>query len=326
MAKKILLVLFILGLLVLGLNMDFQMTMEYIKSIRLSDALILGLMQIMTMILIAIQWNSIIRLVSGEGNFAKTFIMNSYGNVVDGITPGAKVGGEISRAYYIKNNFNITYESSAVIVGLQKTISIASFVLLYVLSILYFVMAIDSYIRNKILFIHGIIFLGIFLFVCILRKNEKILDILVKKFKCANNILKTLEDYKGYIVQIWGNKYDLLSQIILGFLIWILYPIKMYVIMRAFNMDLGFPLLISITYISYMAAMIPLLPGSVGSFESAMVYLLSFKNILMSKSFAISFIFRFFTFWFEMLVSLLFIGLEKFILFLRRKDIDKIKT
>jgi uncharacterized protein (TIRG00374 family) len=57
--------------------------------------------------------------------------------------------------------------------------------------------------------------------------------------------------------------------------------------------------------------MIPLLPGGVGSFEATMTSLLIAMHITHGQALAITLLFRFITFWFVILISLLYAGVWK---------------
>ena len=69
--------------------------------------------------------------------------------------------------------------------------------------------------------------------------------------------------------------------------------------------------LTELTFISYMVGMIPLLPGGLGGFEATMTSLLIVMQINSNDALAITLLFRFITFWFVVLISLLYAGIWK---------------
>lgn len=78
--------------------------------------------------------------------------------------------------------------------------------------------------------------------------------------------------------------------------------------------------LFAITFVSYFAAMIPLLPGGLGTFEGTMSGMLLVYGLSAEEAVAVSLVFRFVTFWFVVLFSALIILLWKLIS-IRRKSI-----
>ena len=89
-------------------------------------------------------------------------------------------------------------------------------------------------------------------------------------------------------------------------------------LVREFHVSMDYMSIAAITFLSYVIGMLPLLPGSIGSFESAMVALLSIRGVSMEMGISIAFIFRFVTFWFEFIISCFILLLD--ILFARKGE------
>ena len=97
------------------------------------------------------------------------------------------------------------------------------------------------------------------------------------------------------------------------------------ILMNLFTQNYDVLFLAEITFISYMVAMIPLLPGGLGSFEATMSGLLLAMQLPLGVAAAITILFRFVTFWFVIIISLIFIGIWKLrVKNLERKNIKKL--
>lgn len=91
-------------------------------------------------------------------------------------------------------------------------------------------------------------------------------------------------------------------------------------VMKGFAIEMDYLSIAAITFLSYIMGMIPILPGSIGSFEGAMLVLLAIRGVSMEVGVSIAFVFRFTTFWFEFLVSCLILALNSVLGFIRKGD------
>lgn len=107
------------------------------------------------------------------------------------------------------------------------------------------------------------------------------------------------------------NKKALVSLLLFSIFIWLLYPLKMYLLTMHLLPDASIILVGAIAFAAYMVAMIPIFPGGLGGFEGTMTGLLLAVGAMQSNALIITVLFRFATFWFVMLLSLAFIGLYK---------------
>lgn len=317
MKKYILYILTIIGIGIVSIYFDWEVVLTNVKSMNTYIFLIVLSLQILTMVLLTIQWKYMVSWIQRDCRFIDAFRINIKGNIVDAITPGVKMGGELARLYEIRNRLDLSYGEATVVVGLQKTISLFSFLSLTIVSLIWFYTTMGNYYKSYFnLFLSAVIALGlgliILLILCIRPKIIK--DILYKfslKSKTVTKIENVFEQYNLSISKLWENKLQFLIQLLLGIFIWILFAFKMALVVKGFNMDLDVISIAAITYLTYIVGMIPLLPGSIGSFETSMVTLLAMKGVPVEKGIAISVVFRFVTFWFEFGVSLITVILDK---------------
>ena len=58
-----------------------------------------------------------------ENDFFKMLYINARGMIMESITPGVKLGGEVTRAYLLKSEMNYSYQEAATLVTIQKMVS-----------------------------------------------------------------------------------------------------------------------------------------------------------------------------------------------------------
>lgn len=314
MKKRILTFFFLLGLILLLLNTNLSKIIENIKFIPLRIFIFTLFLQIITILTIGVQWKSIIDITGLTRKFYNVLKVNLKGNIFDAITPGSKVGGELVRIYEIKNNLDISFNNSIVILGLQKSISIFSILSLGLISLLFFYKDRDKVFINKnyyyiLLFV---LLLGLLFILAFILNPIKIKRIINKyNFKKKDKVNNFLDVYIKNIEKIKNNKKKLVFNGVLGLFIWVLYAIKLVILVRIFTNDISLFKLGAITYISYLIGGIPLLPGGIGTFESALGGLLYISGLNMEESMVVAITFRFITFWFEFLISGIVILLDK---------------
>ena len=317
MKKYILYILTIIGIGFVSIYFDWEMVLINLRSMNLYILIIALSLQFLTMILLSLQWKYMVSWIQRNCRFMDAFRINAKGNIVDAITPGVKMGGELARLYEIKSRLDLSYGEATVVVGLQKTISLFSFLSLTIISLIWFYTTTGNHYKSYFnLFLSAVVVLALGLLVLLILciKPNIIKKILYKFSLKPETIIKienAFEQYSLSIGKLLENKLQFLIQILLGIFIWILFAFKMALVIKGFNMKLDLISIAAITYLTYIVGMIPLLPGSIGSFETSMVTLLVMKGIPVEKSIAISVVFRFVTFWFEFGLSFIMLILDK---------------
>ena len=231
------------------------------------------------------------------------------------LTPGAKIGGEVTRALLLKSEMDYSAQEAATLVTIQKMVSFSSFFLINLFAF--------THISSKIESLQGIV---IRFTVCFLL--VALIGILVLFFVFTPWLESVIIDRKPkykwtgvlhrYMITLLSNikilkkiKGELYKQLFLSLIIWTLFPVKMIILVHLFTTNYDPIFLTEITFISYMVGMIPLLPGGLGSFEATMTSLLTVMNIKVNQALGITLLFRFITFWFVIIISLLYAGIWK---------------
>jgi len=312
MKREYKLVLYALGAFMLGyivLSADWIEFYTYLQVTPVKVIVLLLFYQCITKLLINIQWKSLASEVCGEVSFLDVVLANATGDIMDGLTPGVKMGGELGRIFALKSRVDIDIADASIIVGLQKTFSLFSFLLLTLGSVTWFSLSFGGsdkyylYIFTAAIAAFIVIFAALILFVL---KPETIMGRLGRISRGSKTIIKIEESLKKYsqiLRRLFSNKRLFCSQMLLGIFIWSFYAFKLHVLVKSYHIQMGFFSLAAITFLSYAMGMIPLLPGGMGSFESCMILLLKLSGISVEMGAAIAIVFRLVTFWFEFILS-----------------------
>ena len=142
--KLVAYVILAIGFIILAAQTDVREIIYYLSLIDRKYLLLGMLMQIFTMILLAIQWSSMVGMAGFQPNFTQAFLMNAVGNVADALNPGVKVGGEYFRYDQLRNRFGMLSEDSILVVALQKLVSVSAFFLLASMSLVYLIFHTDT--------------------------------------------------------------------------------------------------------------------------------------------------------------------------------------
>lgn len=312
---KILGYVIILGLAAyLLINTDFNEILRQLSKVSIKTFSILIGLQLITQFLINYQWYKITEKVRGkETSFFKIMHIFTRGSVVEAITPGAKIGGEVTRLYYLKKDFDCSTEQATSIIIIQKSISMSVLLSLCLFAFIYLTTIIGSHIHSisQALISFSCLFFVV-LMISLLFFSHKLEKVLLNQ---KNSFLKKM----GHWVSAYStstkklSKNEWITQFILSLVVWILFPLKMSYLMYHFGIALSFLIVFAVTMTSYLAGMFPITPGGLGTFEGTMLALLGLLSIDASISFTITIIFRLITFWFVILSSLLYVLIYNYI-------------
>ncbi|NLI62765.1 MAG: flippase-like domain-containing protein [Methanosarcinaceae archaeon] len=295
---------------------DIQSIFEVLKEIPSEIFLILFGLQILTMFLLNYQWYSISKAIGIKTDFLKMFYISSQGTVIESITPGAKIGGELTRSYLVNNCFKCRTADSLSIITIQKIISIGSLILLNLTVLLLFPETITDAspvcpAAIKALTVAMVVILT--LFIILLFKPSLITGGIGKmNFKSGlfERLKNGLKDYETHVKKI-RNKKTLLFQLCLSLVIWALFPLKLLILTKMFNPNISILGILFAALISYSISMIPITPGGLGVFETTLGGFLIIFGLSIEQSIATSITFRFFTFWLVIILSLVIIIFQK---------------
>ena len=288
-----------------------------------SVALLLGL-QLVSQLLVNLQWHQIAKFGNVPLSFRDMFFINCQGAVMDSITPGVKIGGEITRSVQISRTAHCPGEQAAAVVAMQKVFSLGAFFLINAFALGY-IIGRTPFLEAQALrfFVYGIMVLFLLLFSCLFFMPGRIKAYVLAKEKPRSPWRLTLRRFLltllEQIISIRKNTKTCAMLFLLSALIWLLYPVKMYLLAMHLFPGANAVFIGAAAFVSYMVAMIPIFPGGLGGFEGTMSGLLLAMGFMQSDALVLTVVFRFGTFWFVMLFSILFIGFYR----IRYINVDK---
>ena len=294
-------------------RLDAESLLHSVRQIPLwLAALLLGL-QIVSQLLVNLQWHKIAKFSDADVSFGNMLYINCQGAVMDSITPGVKIGGELTRAVQISRRGNCSGEQAAVVVALQKLFSLSAFFFINLFTVGYLIGRVPLLqARYMQFFVYGILLLFLLLFAGIFLSPLRIKAYLQARenprFSWMRRVRGFLLTLLDQVASIRKNTKAWVMLFLLSFFIWLLYPVKMYLLAVQVFPDVHAVYIGAITFASYMVAMLPIFPGGLGGFEGTMSGLLLAMGFAASDAVVVTVLFRFVTFWFVMLFSLGLIG------------------
>lgn len=276
---------------------DLHKLWQGIQSIPLAVFLLLLGMQVLTQALLCCQWTLLARKFLASCGFWGMFRVLAIGSLVEALTPGAKVGGELSKLYYLKKDFSCTTEIAAHIIVIQKSISMSVLFSICSLSgILWTTRAVSKVSKDVmdtgLLWGMGVVPL---LFLLILACPKYL-----SKLPLPKKVQGVLEGF-SQATQALERKQWLL-QFGISTAVWLLFPLKMLILTASVGLRLDLLMVFAMTMISYASGMLPLTPGGLGTFEGTMLSLFALLSVETELAFALTIVFRFVTFWFVMIL------------------------
>lgn len=290
-------------------------------------ALLIAL-QLFTLTLLAGQWQYLLKKGNCHLSLGHVLAVNLAGNYIESITPSVKIGGEAAKIYLFKRYSNLDYELLTGILLALKYFSLLPFVILSALSVTLAVLRFN--LPALSLYAPGFLFV-FFGFVAFLyykkdanRKSvnnysepgEKHSHTNDEKnpfiiFDFSRKLIQAIRTAAAFINRSSAKSRNLTTLIessglvAISTLIWLLYPVKVFLVTGMLDLELSFLAVTIITFTAYMVSMVPLLPGGLGSYEGSMVLMFSLLGIAPAEGLAVALISRLITFWIPLLWSVL---------------------
>ena len=299
-------------------RLDTKSLLHSIKQVPVWTIMLLISLQIISQLLVNYQWYKISGFAGVKISFLDMFYINSQGSLVDSITPGVKFGGEVTRAMQISRKANCNGEQAATVVALQKLFSMGAFIFINLFAVGYLIgKAPLLQARYLQVIIYGIMILLLAFFVSIFLVPHQMKSYLQAKkeprFSWGLRIRGFLFMLLEQVISLRQNAKACVLLLLLSLFIWFFYPVKMYLLSVHFlpGASQVVVYIAAITFVSYLVAMMPIFPGGLGGFEGTMAGLLLTIGFASSDALVVTILFRFITFWFVMLCSIVFIGIYK---------------
>ena len=298
--KKQLLLLFagILAVLLLVWFTDFQEVFAVLLDFQLSILVLICTVQLAKYILLAIQWKSIVKASGHHIGFGKMTHIIMSGKFIECITPGFKVGGEITKTVMLPKHTSMSIAEAIAVTATQKSLNFLALIVLCLLSVTALLSNIHLSINPSLkttLLVGALLLLGLGMGLVALISNPQ----------WAKTVLpqKNIETFRLTVTKMYRRPIWLVGQMTLTLIIWSTYAIISIII--AETMGIGIKPLYTViaTYLSYMLGMIPLLPGGLGTTEAGLTGTLAIFGVTVNTAMAMTLMLRLVTYWLILLVS-----------------------
>ncbi len=277
---------------------DFNVVVQTLRALTLSQFIgVIGL-QILTIGCISLQWKILANHLEMPLRYFRVFEMNMVAKFFESITPALKTGGEAYKLYYLRIHGE-PVKNGMTLIMIQKFISISVFTLLFVVFLSITVLmgvALDNVFHLSVI---GVIVLLILTIITVT------VTVFIKR--------QTLNDGRFFplllkrVTLLKNNPLALFTHVLLSILIWLMYGVKTSFIVYSLGVDLSFVLSTLTTYSAYLISMIPVTPGGLGTFEGTFVFMLPQFGILSGTALGIVMTLRLATFWFQLALSALYL-------------------
>ncbi len=318
MKKKI--ALWLTGVIIIltfTLYIGWDIIAQSLLSLPLSHLFILILLQLLGLALLAYQWYYIINIKKPLLSFKDVFRIYMAGAFVESITPSVKLGGEAAKVVLFRKHTSLSYRELTGILILQKYIVLLPFCIICLPVFLLGTRILNPPAPVYYSLLTLFLLLGLSLLLIYLRvkgkkmKNKKkpsISDrasLIEKVYFMIKKIIDFFDQALRYASELLTHR-DLIRLSVLSLLIWLLYPLKVYLVAINLNQSSSLLLVALATYTAYLISMLPLLPGGLGSFETSMAFMLALGGLTTVEGMSIALIARSITFWLPLLLSAIF--------------------
>ena len=269
-------------------------------------------LQLLTIAMINYQWHQIARRQGLKIKFFQLLHINLVGTFWETITPAVKAGGEAAKIYLLSSRPGVGLGRATALTLIQKTFSLSAFLLVNLAGLIYWRLQADLSPQYMSAMTAGIMVL--LLMVLLLAG--------VVFFPASARILPGKYGRSDKVSGFWAEiqlarkstRFQpgfVLRQFLWSVLIWVLFALKAYLLAWALDIDVGLIAAAVLTCFTYMAGLLPLLPGGLGTFEGTMMLLGMSLGIAAPLGLAWALALRLVTFWFVFLLSALYLALSQ---------------
>ena len=266
---------------------------------------ILSVLQLITLSMTTYIWYFFCNKETKRIGFLEMFRINSAAGFIESITPSSKLGGEAAKIYLLKKYTNLSTAklSSMSFAKIFSTFTPFLFLNFLVFSSSFFIFDIPAQVVYSFIALVFVVISGLILYWLLNRF----------KITAPENIIivRKVLHYYNKIMYIIKDSASLVSKKDMSFLCgistieWIMYPIKVYIVARMLNIDASILLITLATFSAYCVSILPLTPGGLGTFETAMALVLSLNGVPFQQGIILALSARIVTFWIPLLISII---------------------
>ncbi|UWG52127.1 putative flippase [Halalkaliarchaeum sp. AArc-CO] len=283
--------------------------------------------QVITLGIVAYQWQYLLGRAGAAIPFRLAAVVTLAGTFVESATPSSKLGGMAATVYLFERTTDAAYDTLSSVLLAQKYVSLPPLAILVVGTVAVAVTRTDVAVSSGAYaavggFVAVVVVLSL-LFALFRRwgatgdggtvtgENEpepiaadgagQETDPLTRGISTLRSVLReagTLLDRRS--------RYWLYT---LAFLLWVVYPLKIYVVAVTLGVDAGVTVAFVGTYLAYLVSLAPISPGGTGTFEGTLALVYVAAGVPFVDGLSIALLGRVVTFWFPLVLSAVTTGL-----------------
>lgn len=289
--------LLLIFLVVFITKLDSEQIFKTLELIDPSTYVILFGLQGLTLAISAFLWFYPLKKREKQISFLNIFRINSASGLIESVTPSSKLGGEAAKIVLLKRHTNLSKTDLVAYTVLNKLVTFLPFMIVSVVLVggatMYFNIPspIVASLAVILLIFFGLFIASIKLKNVRLEQNNKISKICLKVQEVLN--------FSRKIVSV--REFFLLNGVSLA--VWLLYPVKVFVVSEMFAMDIPFVLIAVSLFCAYCISLLPITPGGLGAFEATFALVLSLNGFDFQAGVLLAASARIVTYWMPLLVS-----------------------
>lgn len=232
----------------------------------------------------AFKWHLLISSIKVRVAFSRLLVILLGGLFISTATPGANVGGEPIRAYYLAREGGIKKSAALATVTADKSGNYIAF-LTYSLFGMLMLMSYFQLERLLLLLILSLL-LGILVYLYYRKKAfpySRGLKLIYKPFSWLldrrfgdfesfeDYVLSTIAVFKQTTRLLARQRLNLVAILLLSFVMWLTSFVKTYLVFIALGINIDFLLVMAVKAVSVLLGMLSFIPGGLGVTEGAML-------------------------------------------------------
>ncbi len=284
---------------------DWQQVLNLLRTVAIQPLVVLLGLQLLTVFLAAWQWHALLEAAGGRLAYGEVLRVHFAGTFVENLTPGAKIGGDAARIFWLRKISRLKVSALAGVLLLQKVVLFSTLFLvtITVFGGLYFSAADDlGFLPNWPVFVLPPLLVLVLLFMGGLSGLNRTEWFRRLKNKYVGRIL-SFAAATGEAFCALGRHGAVWWVAVASLANWGLYPLKLYLMATILNLEISFLLLAAAGILAYVLGMLPLAPGGLGSFEAVLAVSLITSGIAAPEVLALAVLYRLVTFVFPTLLG-----------------------
>lgn len=304
---------------------------ELVSALRRGSVLVLlGLcvVQVLTLGVVAYQWQYLLDRAGTPVTFRLAAVVTLAGTFVESATPSSKLGGMAATVYLFERTTEAAYDTLSSVLFAQKYVSLPPLAVLSVATVGVAVTRVDVAVSSGAYaavagFVAVVALLSVLLAIArrrsgggrqpgkgdgpVAEESPAIDDAVAPDGTGteAGRLERGIETLRSVLKETGGlldrrGRYWLYG---LAFLLWVVYPLKIYVVAIMLGVDAGVTVAFLGTYLAYLVSLAPISPGGTGTFEGTLALVYVAGGVPFADGLSIALLGRLVTFWFPLVLS-----------------------